>query len=169
MALHSSLIVSTWLGRFDDVDAAWRGLDGVGAPGLSGVYGVSLMFRGRNEEAIDKVRVSVERESGSKLLMHRYPIIGLAYFNMGDFAEALASAENALAVSREFFLGHLVKIAALQRLGRADEAGRAIAEFREGYRDPTVAEFEFLPFTDEAPKRAFLGALLEAGLPKEPG
>jgi len=168
-ALHGSLIISNWLGRFDDVEAAWFQLEGATGPSLNAIYGISQMFRGRNEEAIDGVRETIAAERGWKLLMYRYPILGLAQFNMGDFNEALASAENALEVSHEFFLGHLVKIAALQRLGRADEAGHAIAEFREGYRDPTVAEFEFLPFTDEAPREAFLGALLDAGLPKEPG
>ena len=32
-------------------------------------------------------------------------------------------------------------------------------------RDPSVAEFDFLPFTEAAPRENFLGALSEAGLP----
>ena len=87
-ALNGSLMISNWLGRFDEVDAAWRQLEGSAGLGLSGIYGVSLMFRGRNEEAIDRAREAIAAESGWKLLMYRYPILGLAQFNMGDFGEA---------------------------------------------------------------------------------
>ena len=162
------IIINTWLGRFEVVDRVYRTMLDEASVMHSGpgLRLPSLAFRDMNDEAIASVGIVMKNEAGSPLLFYRFSYLGLAHFNKGDFSMALRQAQSALDSGREFFMGHLVKIAALERMGRHEDAVRALEEMRLDYRDPTVSEFDFLPFTDPARKAALMDALRDAGMPE---
>lgn len=166
--LMQQIIQSIWIGDHNLVERNYSTLvnNGVGVAALEGVHGTSLVFQNRNDEAITKLTLALTNESGTINLFYRFSFLGLAYFNIGRIEEALEKAERALEVGREFFMGHLVKIAALERLGRHNDAAMALDDMRRDYRDPTVSEFDFLPFTQEEPKQKFLDTLRDAGMPE---
>lgn len=166
--LMQKILPSIWLKDYKTVEDCYAALvnSGRGVAALEGVHGTYLVFQSRNDEAISKLTLALANESGTINLFYRFSFLGLANFNIGRFDAALENAKRALDVGREFFMGHLVKIAALERLGRHQDALKAITEMRLDYREPTVSEFEFLPFSEEAPKRAFLAALKDAGMPE---
>ncbi len=161
-------IQSIWINDHETAELCYATLakSGRGIVALEGLHGTSLAFQNRNDEAIAKLTMALSNESGTINLFYRFSFLGLAYFNLCQFNEALENAERALDVGREFFIGHLVKIAALERLGRHDDAVQALEDMRLNYRDPSVSEFDFLPFSQEEPKQNFLNALREAGLPE---
>ncbi len=167
--VHSTnMIISTWLGRNDEVDRVFNHVmsSGTNWHATAGLRMPSLAFRNRNDEVFELAETVMQNESGSPLLFYRFAYMGLAHFNLGNHSEALRNARNALEWGREFFMGHLIRIASLERLGHHDEAALALEDMRLDYRDPTVSEFEFLPFNDEARKRALLDALKDAGMPE---
>ncbi len=123
-----------------------------------------MIFRGRLEEALPYLSRAIELERGTPLLFYRYTILGLGRLMIGDFAAALVAADNALAVSTEFYLSHLVRIAALERLGRHDDAVAAISEMRMEFTNPCLSQFEFLPIADQHIKEDFFSALRDAGM-----
>lgn len=167
LALNARIFCSTWLGDFAAADAANHALVEMESPlhVRSGIYAVSLIFRGRLDESLPYLDRSMELERGTPLLFYRYAILGLGHCMARDHAAALVAAENAMAVSTEFFLAHLVRIAALERLGRHVDAAQAIADMRNEFRDPRVSHYQFLPIADATQKADFLGALRDAGLP----
>ena len=167
-AQYVRMMMANSLGRFDEVRDAWNILSqpGTKTSALDGLLGVTQMFEGQYDEAIASIESSIAQETGYPSLVYRYAALGLTHFSKDDFEEALNAAESALEVSHEYWLSHLVKIAALQRLGRIDKAALAIGDFRENYRAPTVSEWNWLPFSDETPKKNFLDALRGAGLPE---
>ena len=128
--------------------------------------GLTQLFEGQLDDAIDNIQSTIVLEAGYPLLVYRYASLGLTRFCQDEYELALAAAETALEVSLEIWLPHLVKIATLQKLSRTVEATSALEVFRENYRDPTVSEWEWLPFTEEEPKRTFLDALRDSGLPE---
>lgn len=166
--LMQKLFPAIWLNDYKTVEDCYAALvnSGRGVAALEGVHGTFLVFQNRNDQAITKLTLALSNESGTINLFYRFSFLGLAHFNIGRFDEALDNANRALSVGREFFMAHLVKIAALERLGRHQDAIKALDDMRLDYRDPTLSEFEFLPFAEEAPKRAFLAALEDAGMPE---
>lgn len=166
--VHSTnMIISTWLGRNDVVDRVFDHVmsSGTNWHATAGLRMPSLAFRNRNHEVLELAETVMQNESGSPLLFYRFAYLGLAHFNLENHSEALRNARNALEWGREFFMGHLVKIASLERLGHHEEAALALDDMRLDYRDPTVTEFEFLPYEDAALKRKLLDALKDAGMP----
>lgn len=166
-ALSARIITSSWLGDFKSVDDANEALVAMDSPlhVRSGIYAVSLIFRGRFEEAVPYLNSAIELERGTPLLFYRYAILVLVHFMAKDFASALVAAENALTVSTEFFLAHLVCISALSRLGRYDDAKRAITDMLREFDDPRASHCHFIPITDSSCKADFLDALRSAGFP----
>lgn len=168
LTLSGRMIVNSWLGDFEAVDADYETLVALATPmhAADGLYAQSLIFRGRFDEALPLIKKTIELERGTPLLFFRYSFLGLGQFLQRDYAGALVSAENALSIGREFFLSHLLHIAALQRLGRQVDATKALEEFRAGYENPCVSEFTFLPIVDQSAKIDLLDALRDAGLPE---
>ena len=125
-----------------------------------------VRFRDRIAEAIERYKEAIPAEAGLKTLLNRYAMFGLAFFCIKNYGEALRNAENSLAIGPDYWVTHIVRIAALERLGRHNECAEAIAAYAVLYSDPTVAELEWLPFTNSEVKEDFLGALRDAGLPE---
>lgn len=162
------IIIYTWFGHFDRVDQIYRTmLDEASL--LSAVPGVrlpSLVFQDMNDEAIASISKVMSNEAGTPLPFFRFSYLSLAHFNRGDIAMALRQAEISLETGREFFMGHLMKIAALERLGRHMDAVQALDDMRLDYKEPTVSEFDFLPFKRPDRKKALFDALRDAGMPE---
>lgn len=167
-ALIGRMSVSYWLGEFDETDRCYDvlGAELGGAPALTAIYANSLIFRDRIAEAIERYKEAIPAEAGLKTLLNRYAMFGLAFFCIKNYGEALRNAENSLAIGPDYWVTHIVRIAALERLGRRNECAEAIADYAALYYEPTVAELEWLPFTNPKVKEDFLGALRDAGLPE---
>ncbi len=167
LALGGRIFTGSWLGNFKAVDAANDALVAMDSPFhvRSGIYAGSLIFRGRLEESLPYLSRAIELERGTPLLFYRYAFLGLGNFMSGDYAASLVAADNALTVGTEFYLSHLVRIAALERLDRHGEAVDAISTMRKDFVDPRLSQYGFLPITDQTIKAEFFGALRDAGLP----
>ncbi len=162
------IIIYTWFGKFDQVDQIYQTMSEETSlmhttPGLRLP---SLVFQNLNDEAIASVGKVMANEAGSPLLFFRFAYLSLAHFNKGDFAMALRQAESSLDYGREFFMGHLMKIASLECLDRHEDAAHALEDMRLDYSAPTISEFDFLPFTHPDRKVALFDALRQAGMPE---
>ncbi len=167
-ALHISMIPANWLGQFDEVKDWYRTLSqpGVRVGSLDGLLALSHLFSGEYDAAIEEMHSTIEQETGYPVLMYRYGGLGLALFLKEEYQQALEAAENGLVISGEFWLPHLIAIAALQRLGQTQEAHGALQNMRAFYHAPKVSDWDWLPFTDPVPKSSFLNALRDAGMPE---
>ena len=162
------LSVSYWLDDFATTDAifesspesfrAW--------PVLKAIYANSLIFRDRIDQALANYAPILIHEAGAKVLLNRYAMIGLAHFCRKDYGEALKSAVSSLEIGSDYWVSHIVRIAALERLGRSDQTAAAIADYAKVYAHPNVAELNWLPFVNETVKFDLLTALEAAGLSK---
>ena len=167
--LVGRMSVSYWLGEFDETERCHEAMGELisTTPALKAIYANSLIFRDRIAEAIERYKEAIPAEAGLKTLLNRFAMFGLAFFCIGNYDEALRNAENSLAIGPDYWVTHIVRIAALERLGRHDECAGAIADYAAMYPDPTVSELDWLPFTNPETKADFLGALRDAGLPEE--
>lgn len=166
-ALSWKATYCAWLGDFDAAEQANGLLTStmIEIEAYAGLRAVALVMQGRIDEAIPLLEQAIRAERGTANMFYRHANLALAHLLSDNEGQALLSAEYSLAVSHEFFLGHLVKIAALERLGRRQEAGLALEDMRRAYRDPTVSEFTFIPIADAQRKRELLGSLRDAGMP----
>jgi DNA-binding winged helix-turn-helix (wHTH) protein len=97
------------------------------------------------------------------------PIGGLAHVLLceGKFEEALATAERALAMRPRFFWIHWVVIAANAKLGRIEEAHKALASYRAIDPDATLGRIERAQRTREPRRHAnLMEGLKRAGMPE---
>ena len=166
-AIHIGMIPANWLGHFDDVREGYRILSqpGTKVGSLDGLLALSHLFSGYYAQAIEDMQSTIAQETGYPVLMYRYGGLGLAQFLQGEQQAALDTARAALEISGEFWLPHLVSIAALERLGRHDDAIEALAAMRKFHNDPRVSDWDWLPFTTPEPKTQLLDALRDAGMP----
>lgn len=167
MVLMAQMILDTWTGDFAGADRAYQMIldNDVQGFAIAGLRTTWLVLQGRYEEVLAARAQVTHNESGTPPLFYRFAMQSLAHFGLHECREAEEAAAAGLEVGDEFFLNHIVRIAALHRVGRSDQAGEALAHFRHCYRDPTVEEFAFLPWQDARAKGDLLDALREAGLP----
>ena len=168
-ALTGRLSVSYWLGDFAATDATFDLLgDSFKAwPVLKAIYANSLIFRDQIDQALKDYAPVLIHEAGTKVLLNRHAMIGLAHFCRKDYGEALKGADSSLEIGPDYWVSHLVRIAALERLGMSDQTATAIKAYADVYPSPNVSELNWLPFVNGDVKADLLTALESAGLPKE--
>jgi adenylate cyclase len=95
--------------------------------------GVCLIHLGRSEQAIPMIEEALRLAPLGPYLQSRYAFMGLAYLLLGRDEEAIDWTQRSLAADRPnetvwHFNNHCQLAAAYARLGRLDQAHRAIAE-----------------------------------------
>jgi DNA-binding SARP family transcriptional activator len=160
--------VSYWLGDFATTDAIYEssGESFRTWPVLRAIYANSWIFRDQIDRALADYAPVLLHEAGAKVLLNRHAMIGLAHFCRKEYDEALKSANASLEIGTDYWVSHIVRIAALQRLGRSDLTPAAITDYAKVYANPNVVELNWLPFVNQAVKSDLLTALEAAGLPE---
>jgi DNA-binding SARP family transcriptional activator/TolB-like protein len=168
LAVLGKASLSYWLGDFETTDRLMEEFEMLttSMPVAEVVHGNTLIFRGKNAEGIQRLEAVIKKADGMAALENWYATKGLGHFNVGDFDTALVCAGNSLEFGSNYWVTHVVRIAALARLGRLDEAADAVADYLAIFPRATVSELDWMPFTQDAPKQAFLDALRDAGLPE---
>ena len=79
---------------------------------------------------------------------HNLGELAAAYSLLGDWEDAIESAERSLALSPGYFYARVVRIGGLMRLGRVDEARRELQVFDTRHPDFTSERVRWIPFVD---------------------
>jgi adenylate cyclase len=91
----------------------------------------------------------------------------LAQLVAGRFADALAAAQRAIAMSPKLVVGHRIMVLALAALGRADEAKQAARRLLELVPGFTVTTFQRIsPLKDAELRKLYADLYRGAGVPK---
>src|SRR6185437_10254978 len=103
------------------------------APGGYSQIGYCLVFTGRAEEAIPLIEEAIRRDPRSPRIFYRYENLGHALLLVGRDEESIVWTERALAANPNIYprfrsMYNRRLAAAYARLGRLDEAHRALAE-----------------------------------------
>jgi DNA-binding SARP family transcriptional activator len=168
-ALTGAASISYWLGDFETCDRALDQLTVTGEafPTAILIQGNSLVFRGRVEEGLKLVEKAIDLGRDMKgALGYWYATQGIGFFLLQRYEDALHSAWKSQESGTQYWVRHIVKIAALARLGRLDDCPAAIAAYHAEYPNACVSELDWMPFADPAMKADFLNALREGGLPE---
>jgi TolB-like protein len=129
-----------------------------------------LVFAGRSQEAIEYATECMRRDphsTGGAL-----PLLGMAYFCLGQFDRAEAFLERSVRLNPKSFWGFLFLASAYGHLGRDQQASAALEGCRNALPSwplnlrAAVAAF---PFKDLESSDRFAEGLLKAGLSGEPG
>lgn len=88
---------------------------------------------------------------------HNLGELSAAYSLTADWQAAAETAERSLALSPGYFYARFVRIGALMRLGRRDEASRELAVFRTRHPDFTVQRVRWIPFVDKSSVELLVG------------
>jgi len=86
---------------------------------------------------------------------HNLGELAAAYCFVEDWAAAIAVADRSLNLSPGYFYARFLKIGALKRSGRRDEAQRELAIFTTRHPDFSEQRIRWIPFVDAA-KNSFL-------------
>ncbi|CDX17858.1 Adenylate cyclase [Mesorhizobium sp. ORS 3324] len=86
---------------------------------------------------------------------HNLGELAVAYCFVEDWAAAIAAADRSLKLSPGYFYARFLKIGALMRSGRRDEAKRELAIFATRHPDFSEQRIRWIPFVDAA-KNNFL-------------
>ena len=97
---------------------------------------------------------------------YRFGNLASAHFVQQDYGACIEAARQGLFINGEFFLNHLLLIAAFVLSNEMGKAEAAIAALQKAYNQPTVSEFGFLPFADRTVTDRLLESLRKAGLPE---
>jgi tetratricopeptide (TPR) repeat protein len=126
------------------------------------VRGIILVWAGRTEEAIAAFDTAAQFDpshSRPRSLAH----VGLAYFLVGRYEEAVRACELSIGRNPEFVLGHIALAAAYGELGKRAEAAHAAEMVRR--LDPFFASASFgTLFAADAHRVRMVESLNKVGL-----
>lgn len=168
-ALTGVASISYWLGDFETCDQALEQLKitGEAFPTAILIKGNSLVFRGQIENGLKLVAKAIDIGRDMRgAIGYWYATQGIGYFLLHRYEDALDSAWKSQESGTKYWVRHILRIAALARLGRLDECPAAIVAYHAEYPDACVSELDWMPFADPAMKADFLNALREGGLPE---
>lgn len=169
-ALTGAASISYWLGDFETCDWALGQLtvSGEAFPTAILIEGNSLIFRGKVEQGLKLVEKAIDVGRDMKgAIGYWYATQGLGNFLFHRYEDALNSAWKSQESGTQYWVRHIVRIAALARLGRLAECPAAIAAYHADYPNACVSELDWMPFADPAMKADFLDALRAGGLPED--
>jgi len=117
--------------------------------------GSALLLLG---DATGAIPFFLDTERLSPFDLYRFHNLGelaAAYCFVEDWPAAIATAERSLNLSPSYFYARFLKIGALMRSGRGDEAARELAIFMTRHPDFSEQRIRWIPFVDPA-KNNFL-------------
>jgi TolB-like protein len=88
---------------------------------------------------------------------HNLGELAAAYCFVEDWPAAIATAERSLNLSPGYFYARFLKIGALMRSGRCDEAARELAIFMTRHPDFSEQRIRWIPFVDPAKNNFLIG------------
>ena len=112
--------------------------------------GSALLLLGRAKEAIPFL---LDAERLSPYDLYRFHNLGEltgAYVFIEDWAAAIATAERSLSLSPGYFYAQFLKIGALARSGRLEDAKREMTIFATRHPDFSDQRIRWIPFVDKA-------------------
>jgi TolB-like protein len=121
--------------------------------------GASLRVHDEHVEAIAALRMAIRMSPNDHDMFFIAGELAASLLMTGDYAESLEQADVAISRRRGYWFPYVVKINALVRLERLDEAKRAYRDLLSIKRDFTPAFIQWSPFAD--PKNI---AFFEEGL-----
>ena len=136
------------------------------APALAGRGLVLDLAHGRSEEGIADIRSAMRLSPRDTLMPMWLAALGIAYYNVERYEDAVETAQRATRLAPGFPTGHRQLAAALAMLGRMEEAAAARRDLEALIPGHTADEVrERLPVRDEAKLERFVEGLVKAGLP----
>jgi TolB-like protein/Tfp pilus assembly protein PilF len=128
--------------------------------------GVLYAFRDEGAEAVRRVETAMRRSPMDPFSYFFTSLAASAYISAEDYPKALALAEASMAKNDRHLSTLRVKICALHRLGRTDEAREIAAVLMQRQPDFTVADYlKSHPAADFRGTKNVCAALLAAGVP----
>ena len=133
-------------------------------------FGYVLSRADRYEEALERFDLALRLSPRDPAAWSYFTTRGVALYHLGDYAAALAAARDATRTQVVDLVWPLVCMAAsLGRLGRRDDAGRAVAELQQLRPGLTIAQYRAWPHNRNRSEWALENAitgLRAAGLPE---
>ncbi len=120
-------------------------------PSFSRAYaniGTSHILTGDPEAALEPIDTGIRLSPNDTHIFHNLGEKAMTHYMMGDFGEAVASAEESLRQRPGYVYSHVIRIGALARWGRSADAAAALRAFLERRPHFSMAEVEWLPFID---------------------
>ena len=110
--------------------------------------GATYYLRGEPEKAIEHLELAIRLSPSDQNLFFTQGEIAQAYLMLGDDRAALHHAEQALLLRAGYWMPYIIKVNALLRLDRRDEARAALGELLEMRPDFTADFIDWTPFVD---------------------
>lgn len=120
-------------------------------PSFSRAYaniGTSYILTGDPEAALEPIDTGIRLSPNDTHIFHNLGEKAMTHYMMGDFAEAVAAADESLAQRPGYVYSHVIRVGALARWGRDSQAASALRVFLDRRPHFTMAEVEWLPFID---------------------
>ena len=130
---------------------------------------VALTSEGKYEEALSMAKKAVKFEEmnpGPGFDANFYTFLGVPYFMMGQYVEAVAAFKKAISLSAEYMYAHINLTAAYSLAGRMEEARAEAAEVLRINPKITLQDIAKNGYFNykKADKERFINALRKAGL-----
>jgi tetratricopeptide (TPR) repeat protein len=130
-----------------------------------GSMGTVLAWSGSYDEAVRSNEFAIRINPDDPSIFYRHLGLALAHYLASRYDRALEHARAVMQARPDWWLGVLLLSAALGRLGRREEAGRALDDLRRLRAGTTTSSLDMLPFANRHDREHFLEGLREAGLP----
>lgn len=111
-------------------------------------------------DAVGAIPFFLETERLSPFDLYRFHNLGelaAAYSFIEDWQAAIAVADRSLSLSPGYFYARFLKIGALRRCGRSDEAARELAILKTRHPDFSEQRVRWIPFADTAKNDFLIG------------
>ena len=120
-------------------------------------------FDGRPDAAIEPIQTALRLSPNDPSLWLMKGALALAHYLREAHEDALACADQALERRPGYWLGHVVRIGSLARLGRLDDASTALAELLGRKSGLAEQDVEWLPFRERKWHQYLVDGLAKAG------
>jgi TolB-like protein/Flp pilus assembly protein TadD len=138
-------------------------------PSCSLAYGSSgtvLAWSGDCEQSIANNEFALRINPGDPTNYHRFFGLALAHYLASRYAKSLEYAESTVQMRPDWWLAHMIHVAALAQSGRVTDARAACRELMRAKSDMTIALLDDLPFAKAANRDLLAEGLRKAGLGK---
>lgn len=135
-------------------------------PSLARAYaqlGSNHYLAGRPREALEPLQTALRLSPLDTQVFYVLGEMAIAHFMLGDYAEALRHAELSMARRPAYTHAHVMKLNALLRMGRPDEARKArdqLYQVKPGFQ---LDDMDWQPFADRAWNDELKRGVTEAG------